>query len=123
MVGLDYNRDVQKIQVAIKQQPIIIAITANNKYIHSYASGIIDAADCYAAILYDDENINALNHGVLAVGYGHDKTTGLEYMLVKNSWNTTWGDSGYFKLALTDGSSDFGICGIKHPYPLYPVLN
>ena len=76
----------------IKQQPVTIALAANNKYIHSYKSGIIDADNCYAEILYDDEDINVVNHGVLAVGYGTDKTTGLKYVLVKNSWNTTWGD-------------------------------
>ena len=77
---------------AIQNQPIIIAITANNKYIHSYNSGVIDAEDCSTNVLYHDEALNDVNHGVLAVGYGYDKTTGLEYALVKNSWNTTWGD-------------------------------
>ena len=31
---------------AIIRQPLVTAIAANNKYIHSYASGIIDAVDC-----------------------------------------------------------------------------
>ena len=76
----------------IKQRPVIIAVAANNKYIHSYASGIIDAADCDKKVLVHHKHLNTVNHGVLAVGYGHDKTTGLDYALVKNSWNTTWGD-------------------------------
>ena len=80
------------LKASIKKQPLTIAIAANNKYIHSYASGIIDADDCDTRTLYDGENINDINHGVLAVGYGHDNTTGLDYVLVKNSWNTTWGD-------------------------------
>ena len=75
-------------------------IAANNKYIHSYASGIIDATDCSSGVYYKDDILNQVNHAVLAVGYGHDKTTGLEYVLFKNSWNTTWGDHGYFKLNL-----------------------
>ena len=82
----------------IAKQPVTIAIAANNKYIHSYKSGIIDAADCTEIVEFEDEELNRINHGVLAVGYGHDETTGLDYVLVKNSWNTTWGDSGYFKL-------------------------
>ena len=101
---------VNAVKADIIQQPFTIAIAANNKYIHSYKSGIIDAADCYTEILYDGLDINTVNHGVLAVGYGHDKTTGLEYVLVKNSWNTTWGENGYFKLKLPD-DNERGICG------------
>ena len=80
-------------------QPVIAAIYANNVYIHSYASGIIDTDDCGAKIIVDGEDVNPLNHAVLIVGYGHDEASGLDYWLLKNSWNTTWGDKGYFKLA------------------------
>ena len=116
----DYN--AEKMKALIKQQPVTIAIAANNKYIHSYANGIIDSYGCYAEELYDDEDINQVNHGVLAVGYGHDKTTGLDYWLVKNSWNTTWGDKGYFKVKIDNEDSD-GICGMYALYSYYPVLD
>ena len=108
---------------------MLIAIAANNKYIHSYKSGIIDAADCTTAVIVDDQYLNAINHGVLAVGYGHDKTTGLDYVLVKNSWNITWGDKGYFKLKLADIESSYdsyylrGVCGMSTYVTYYPVLN
>ena len=45
---------VQDLKASIKQQPVSIAIAANNKYIHSYASGIIDATDCWMTVLVDD---------------------------------------------------------------------
>ena len=116
----EYVESIDSFKAAIKQQPLIIAIAANNKYIHSYKSGIIDSEDCNTAVLVDHEWLNTINHGVLAVGYGLDKTTGLEYVLVKNSWNTTWGDSGYFKLRLY-GSIYY--CGQFYYESWYPVLN
>lgn len=39
-----------------------------------------------------------VNHAVLAVGYGTDPVTGLDYWLVKNSWDYTFGEEGFFKI-------------------------
>eukprot|EP00009_Paramoeba_aestuarina_P001698 CAMPEP_0201520136 /NCGR_PEP_ID=MMETSP0161_2-20130828/10513_1 /ASSEMBLY_ACC=CAM_ASM_000251 /TAXON_ID=180227 /ORGANISM="Neoparamoeba aestuarina, Strain SoJaBio B1-5/56/2" /LENGTH=366 /DNA_ID=CAMNT_0047918405 /DNA_START=53 /DNA_END=1153 /DNA_ORIENTATION=- len=38
-------------------------------------------------------------HCVKMVGWGHDETTGTDYWTFANSWDTTWGDGGYFKMA------------------------
>ena len=39
-----------------------------------------------------------VNHAVLAVGYGVDPVSSKPYWLIKNSWDYTWGDSGYFRI-------------------------
>lgn len=39
-----------------------------------------------------------VNHAVLAVGYGTDPVSGLDYWLVKNSWDYTFGEEGFFKI-------------------------
>jgi hypothetical protein len=56
-----------------------------------------------------------LNHAVLAVGYGN--LNGINYFLVKNSWGTDWGQSGYIYMT-RDGSNN---CGIA-TYAFYPIV-
>ena len=107
---------LNSLKAMVQRQPVSTAIAVNNIYIHSYASGVIDASDCYD---YHDD-INPVNHGVLIVGYGTDEVTGLDYWLIKNSWNTTWGDKGYFKIAIAEHLN--GDCGINF-IPTYPIVN
>jgi len=37
-------------------------------------------------------------HAIKILGFGTDEASGLDYWLVANSWNTDWGDAGYFKI-------------------------
>lgn len=72
----------------------------------------------YKSGVFDDELcLKSLDHAVLAVGYGTEK--GQDYWLIKNSWNASWGDKGYIKMAVTKGD---GICGIQMS-PLFPTSN
>merc|ERR1712166_501095 len=52
-----------------------------------------------------------LDHGVLAVGYGDG------FFKVKNSWGSSWGESGYLKI-----SSEGNTCGI-HSDATQPVVS
>ena len=52
-----------------------------------------------------------LNHGVAVVGYGHDATVGKDYWIVRNSWGTSYGESGYIRMD-RDIQHRTGICGI-----------
>ena len=59
-----------------------------------------------------------LDHAVTAVGYGNEK--GHEYLIVRNSWTTSWGEKGYFRIAIDkDGK---GICGVQMDAS-YPTTN
>jgi len=105
--------DVQKnsdsaMMSALAQQPVSVAIEADQPAFQLYSSGVF-TADCGTN----------LDHGVLAVGYGTQD--GLDYYKVKNSWGTSWGEAGYILLQRGVSQKE-GQCGILSGPPSYPNL-
>jgi len=99
--------NVAQMRAALDTQPLAVSIEADKMVFQTYTSGVMSSTKCGTS----------LDHAVLAVGYGTED--GQDYWLVKNSWNTTWGDQGYIKLAIVDGE---GICGVQME-PLAPSTN
>ena len=78
--------------------PVSVAIEADQLKFQLYSGGVF-TENC-------GEN---LDHGVLAVGYGHE--SGQDYIKIKNSWSADWGENGYIKFELT-GENSNGKCGV-----------
>lgn len=68
-----------------------------------YSGGILTADRC--------PNTN-LDHAITAVGWGTDK--GSDYLIVRNSWGTGWGEKGYIRMEFdTEDKKTFtGACGV-----------
>lgn len=94
---------------ALSEQPVSIAIQADQRDFQLYKSGVFTGA-CGTS----------LDHGVLVVGY--DSQDGEDYYLVKNSWSESWGENGYIKLGRgPQYNNGDGQCGmlLQASYPSY----
>jgi len=100
------QQDMNALMEAVAQQPVAVAIEADQVAFQLYGEGILTQG-CGSK----------LDHGVLLVGYGTDD--GVDYWKVKNSWGAGWGEAGYIRLAR--GVSKDGECGIKLSAS-YPVI-
>jgi len=79
--------------------PLSIAMDAG--ILQSYKSGIIKPGR-----LFDKCSKTQLDHAINIVGYGVEGTT--NFWIVRNSWGTSWGESGYFRIVRGEGA-----CGLN----------
>lgn len=70
--------------------PISVLINAGHRSFMHYSEGIWHEPYCSS----DDDDIN---HSVLLVGYDTDEHD-RDYYILKNSFGTSWGENGYFRM-------------------------
>ena len=97
---------VSALATAVAQQPVSVLVDAGGADWQSYGGGVVTDGGCGTS----------LDHAVLAVGYNMGNSP--PYWKVKNSWGTSWGESGYIRLAVVNGQ---GVCGVQMS-PCYPVV-
>jgi len=83
--------------------PISVAVHVGSSFQH-YSHGVFSDPSC---------RYGQLNHAVLLVGYS--KSGSQHYWIVKNSWGTGWGTSGYIHMKMGENS-----CGIAN-MAMYPL--
>jgi len=83
--------DETTLQNNLFTEPLSICVDAANW--QDYTSGVMSAWDCAWLV--------QLDHCVQLVGYAtNDGST--PYWIVRNSWSTSWGESGYIRLEMGD---------------------
>jgi len=92
------RRNANALMAALQNGPVSVGIFASpGSPLQNYHGGVIHGS-CSTTN----------NHAVLAVGYGHDSATGLDYWKVKNSWGSSFGERGYFRIQRGQN-----VCGIE----------
>jgi len=82
---------------AVNQGAVAVAINASSYAFQTYSSGVL-TNNCSTSC----------NHAVTLVGYNTDAAT--PYWIVRNSWGSSWGASGFIWMQQTEGA---GQCGIN----------
>lgn len=91
--------DAQALKVALfKNGPTAVSIDAAHKSFSFYSHGVYYEPAC-------KNGPDDLDHAVLAVGYG--VLDSQPYWLVKNSWSSYWGNSGFVLMSMKDNN-----CGV-----------
>lgn len=90
---------------ALANQPM--AISLHGALLKLYANGVVTTKCDHTT-----------SHAVIAVGWGHD---GQDYFKIRNSWGTSFGESGYIRLAANIG--DGGACCMFMKTPSHPVVS
>uniref|UniRef100_K3W9V8 Peptidase C1A papain C-terminal domain-containing protein n=1 Tax=Globisporangium ultimum (strain ATCC 200006 / CBS 805.95 / DAOM BR144) TaxID=431595 RepID=K3W9V8_GLOUD len=94
---------------ALQSQPIAVAVNSQSPF-PEYKGGFYTCPNNGDLV-----SKNSINHALLLVGYGTDAVHG-DYWILKNSYGSSWGDSGFMKL-LADGKTN---CGLNI-FPVVPV--
>ncbi|CAA6670196.1 unnamed protein product [Spirodela intermedia] len=90
---------------ALGHQPVSVAIEASNRDFQFY-SGV-------RMIVHSCSNQTQTGPRVAAVGYGSSK--GQDYIIVKNSWGSKWGEKGYIRMKRNTGNPEAFVGLTKWP--------
>lgn len=80
----------------------------------SVAFQVVDGFKNYRSGVYVSDTCGNgpmdVNHAVLAVGYGHNQTSDLDFYTIKNSWGPTWGNNGFFDIERGTNMCGIAVC-------------
>lgn len=79
----------------VASAPVAIAIDASDAMM-SYVSGVF-TGPC-------SNNPDDSDHAVTLVGYQQDQPGLPGYWIIRNSWNTDWGEKGFIRIAMANNA-------------------
>ena len=95
---------VQAIKQAIYTYGPISAGVYAGSYFQAYSGGIFNTS----------ESSDKINHAIMLVGWNDDLGPGKGYWILRNSWGTSWGESGYMRIRYGISQVGFGANFIEY---------
>lgn len=83
----------EEMLMALQDGPVSVSFQVEDDF-HNYGGGIYH----HTGLKNDFNPFEVTNHVVLVVGYGEDESTHEKFWIVKNSWGSSWGEDGYFRI-------------------------
>lgn len=93
-------------QELYKNGPLVVSFEPSDDFMF-YAGGVFSRPNfgVFAPLNEHQAEWQQVDHAVLLIGWGEEM--GQKYWTVQNSWGSTWGEDGYFRIAR--GINDSGI--------------
>ena len=99
--------DENAIKTAIMTYGVVDAAVYVSTAFQNYTGGVFSDAStaCSGSPCYN----TTTNHAISLVGWGTDATKG-DYWILRNSWGSSWGESGYMRIAVTSARIACSVC-------------
>jgi chitodextrinase len=103
--------DVAAIKTAIMTYGVVDAAVYVTTAFQNYSGGIF--TDSYTTCTSSPCYNTPTNHAISLVGWGYDATYG-DYWILRNSWGSSWGESGYMRLKATAARIGCSVCYLTY---------
>lgn len=100
------SKNATAMAAAVVEHGAVVGILNMQDGLGAYSSGVFKSQSCCSGT--DKELGYCLQHAVTIVGFGTDEGDGTPFWLVKNSFGSSWGTQGYFRIARGNDT-----CGIE----------
>jgi C1A family cysteine protease len=111
-------QNIDGIKTAIMTYGAVNANIQTTAAFNGYTGGVYidNNTSCNGAPCY----YTTVNHNIALVGWDVDSVAG-EYWILRNSWGSGWGESGYMKIAITSAAVSCEVAYITYIPPSPPV--
>lgn len=98
---------VDAIKTAIMTYGVVDAAVYVSTAFSNYTGGVFSDAStaCSGSPCYN----TTTNHAISLVGWGYDATYG-DYWILRNSWGSSWGESGYMRIQAASARVGCSVC-------------